>query len=113
MLSVIMPAYNEARNVDKTIRKSIDVLFKIGQDFEVILVDDGSKDDTYQKAVEVSKEYQNVRVLGYRPNMGKGYALKYGSRFAKGDLVLFLDAEDLPPSQIPLFLDYMRETRAD
>jgi glycosyltransferase involved in cell wall biosynthesis len=114
MLSVILPAYNESRNVSKTIRKSVDVLSQIGQDFEIVLVDDGSEDNTYQQAVEASKEYKNVRALGYHPNMGKGYALKYGSRFAQGDLVLFLDADlDIPASQIPQFLKYMQENRAD
>jgi glycosyltransferase involved in cell wall biosynthesis len=114
MLSVILPAYNESRNVHKTIKKSVDVLSRIGQDFEIILVDDGSQDNTYQIASEISREYRNVRVLGYQPNMGKGYALKYGSHFAQGDLVLFLDADlDIPASQIPQFLKNMRENGAD
>lgn len=114
MISVIMPAYNEAQNLSRTIEETTNMLERCGLEHEVIVVDDGSEDGTYEKALSIAKEHKNVRVFGYKENMGKGHALKHGYQFARGDLVLFLDADsDLPPSQTPKFLDYMGKNGAD
>lgn len=114
MISVIMPAYNEAQNLSSIIKETVITLEKCDLEYEVIVVDDGSKDGTYEKALSIAEEQKNVKVFGYKENMGKGHALKQGFQLVHGDLVLFLDADrDLPPSQIPKFLDYMRESGAD
>jgi len=114
MLSIIMPAYNEAENICRSIQESVKILEKTGLEYELILVDDGSEDDTYNKAVAVSQNYKNVKVFRYKENKGKGYALKYGFKYAKGNLIMFKDADlDLPSSQIPRFLDYMNTKQAD
>ena len=82
--------------------------------YEVIVVDDGSVDDTFDKASAVAAIDSNVKVLRYANNSGKGYALKYGFGSAKGDLVLFLDADsDLPPAQIPRFLNCLENGDSD
>ena len=114
MISVLVPAYNEAQNLSRTIEETVNILQRCGLEHEVIVVDDGSEDGTYEKALSIAKQHENVRTLGYKQNMGKGHALKHGFQFARGDLVLFLDADsDLPPSQIPKFLDYIGENGAD
>ena len=108
MLSVIVPAYNEAKKLSETIREAVDTLESSNLEHEVIIVDDGSKDDTYGKALSITEQYPTVRVFNYEQNQGKGYALEYGFQFVQGDLVLFLDADsELPPSQIPRFLQYL------
>ncbi len=82
--------------------------------YEVIVVDDGSVDDTYDKASSSAALTSNVRVFRYADNGGKGYALKYGFESARGDLVLFLDADsDLPPAQIPRFLNCLENGKSD
>ena len=114
MISVIMPAYNKVQNISSAIEDTVNALEKYGLEYEVIVVDDGSNDGTYDKVASVAKEHVSVKVFGYKENKGKGYALKYGFQFAQGDLVLFLDADsDLPPSQISLFLDRMVESNID
>ena len=114
MISVIIPAYNKVQNIRSCIEETMSTLEKCGLEYEVIAVDDGSKDGTYEKALSIAKEHVNVRAFGYEENMGKGHALKYGFQFARGDLIIFLDADlDLPPSQIPLFLERMRKSNAD
>ncbi len=114
MISVIMPAYNKVQNISSAIEDTVNTLEKYGLEYEVIVVDDGSNDGTYDKVASVAKEHVSVKVFSYKENKGKGYALKYGFQFAQGDLVLFLDADsDLPPSQIPLFLDRMVENNID
>ncbi len=114
MISIIMPAHNEAQNLSSTIGKTVTTVENRGLEYELIVVDDGSNDGTYEKALSIAEEQENVRVFGFKENMGKGHALKYGFQFAQGDLVLFLDADlDLSPSHIPIFLDYMRESGTD
>jgi glycosyltransferase involved in cell wall biosynthesis len=107
-LSVIVPAYNEAGSIVETIRNIEEALSRYEFGHELIIVDDGSTDETFDRASSVAKTRTGVRVLSYRDNNGKGHALKHGFQSAKGDLVLFLDADsDLPPSQVPLFLERM------
>ena len=114
MISVIMPAYNKVQNISSAIEDTVNALEKYGLEYEVIVVDDGSNDGTYDEVASVAKEHVSVKVFGYKENKGKGFALRYGFQFAQGDLVLFLDADsDLPPSQIPLFLDRMVENNID
>lgn len=107
-LSVIVPAYNEDGSISDTVRNIEEVLSKCKPDHELIIVDDGSTDETFQRASSAAKATASVTVLSYRDNNGKGHALKHGFQSAKGDYVLFLDADsDLPPSQIPVFLERM------
>lgn len=114
MLSVVVPAYNEAERIAETIKGVQIALREQGLEYEVIVVDDGSVDNTREQALSNAEARSNIKIFSYKSNMGKGYALKYGFQFAQGDLVLFLDADsDLPPSQIPRFLEYMANSNAD
>ena len=69
---MIVPAYNEAEGVVSTIREIQRTLEEQGIEYEVVVVDDGSEDDTFVKALAVAKESPNVRVFSYRKNSGKG-----------------------------------------
>jgi len=114
MLSIIVPAYNEAKKLPETIKEAVDTLESRHLKYEVIIVDDGSEDDTSEKALAIAEQYPTVRAFSYKKNRGKGYALKYGFQFVRGDPVLFLDADlELPPSQILRFLEYMPEDSVD
>ena len=114
-ISVLIPTFNEEERIITTINETIKVLNGLGNDYEVIIVDDGSKDDTYEI---VSKNLSNfndkVKIERYGKNIGKGYAIKYGFDFVTGDYILFLDADmDIHPNQINIFLDLMRKNDAD
>ncbi|MHB8276903.1 MAG: glycosyltransferase [Candidatus Humimicrobiaceae bacterium] len=114
-ISVLIPAFNEEERIITTINETIKVLNGLGNDYEVIIVDDGSKDDTYEI---VSKNLSNfngrVKIERYSKNIGKGYAIKYGFNFVTGDYILFLDADmDIHPDQMNIFLDLMRKNDAD
>jgi glycosyltransferase involved in cell wall biosynthesis len=114
MLSIIVPAYNEAKKLPETIKEVVDTLESRHLEYEVIIVDDGSKDDTLAKASSLAEQYPTVRVCGYKENRGKGYAIKHGFQFVQGDPVLFLDADlELPPSQIIRFLQYVSADSID
>ena len=88
-LSIVVPCYNESKDIAKNseiIKKHLET---IKQDYELILVNDGSKDNTK----EVIEAIPGVKALSYEPNRGKGGAVKYGIENATGEYVLFMDAD--------------------
>jgi glycosyltransferase involved in cell wall biosynthesis len=106
MLSVVVPAYMEGSKIAVNVGKLTDALSRIGTDYEVIVVNDGSTDDTYLQALTVAGPH--VKVFGYTPNMGKGFALRYGFQRSTGDPVTFIDADmELHPKEIGIFVKLM------
>ena len=114
-ISVVMPAYNEASHILRNVREVVDTLSGAGYDFEVIVVDDGSPDQTYREAMKyVGSDPRLVRVVHYDENIGKGNALMCGTWFARGDYIVFLDADmDLHPVQLPALFEILSKRRAD
>ena len=111
-ISVIVPAFNEQQSVVKSLRELAHALN--GCKYEIILVDDGSTDDTLAQARLVESENSHVRIVNYLPNHGKGYALKQGVAHSTGALVAFLDADsDLHPQQLLAFIDVLEHAQAD
>ena len=93
--SIIIPCYNESQDIVKNVDKIKDYLASKNLDYELLLVNDGSKDNTK----EVIESIPNVKALSYEPNRGKGAAIKYGIGNATGDYILFMDADlDNPAS---------------
>jgi glycosyltransferase involved in cell wall biosynthesis len=116
LLSVIVPAYNESAAIFHNLSEVIETLQRLGFDFEVILVDDGSVDQTFLHAAQLLGTYEGgkVRVVRYDVNQGKGNALMCGAGYANGDYIVFLDADmDLHPKQLPRFFEIMEATGAD
>lgn len=105
-VSVVVPAYNEGKNIRRNIKEFTATFTRLQLDYELIIVDDGSEDDTYQQASKALSE--RVKVFTYPENRGKGYALKYGVAHATGELVTFLDADmDIHPVQTSVLLEYI------
>lgn len=110
----MVPAHNEGAHIYGNIREIQRVFDEIGCRYELIVIDDGSKDETYENAQKATKGFSNIIVKRMRQNRGKGRALKYGFHFAKGDLVAFLDADlDLHPEQIQNLFKIMNEEEVD
>ncbi len=114
-ISVVIPAYNEARHIVGNLVEIVETLSNFDYDFEVIVVDDGSPDKTYLEAAKIlSTHPERVRVVHYDENRGKGNALICGTSFACGDYVVFLDADmDLHPAQVPVLFGVMDALEAD
>jgi glycosyltransferase involved in cell wall biosynthesis len=86
-----MPAYNEARCIGGSVADIASQFETICPDFEIIVVDDGSKDDTRRIAEELT--YDKMRVVGYDENQGKGHALKLGLYNATGQFAFLIDSD--------------------
>jgi glycosyltransferase involved in cell wall biosynthesis len=111
-LSVLVPAYNEERDVREALVRLVAVLDDIGLPYEVVVVSDGSTDDTVGEAERVGSPA--VRVLSYEPNRGKGHAIRHAWEHCSGRYVAFIDADlDLHPDGIRSLLALVRDGGAD
>jgi glycosyltransferase involved in cell wall biosynthesis len=104
-LSVVIPAYNEEDNVEPCYRELVTVLEGLGEPFEVIIVDDGSRDRTPEVLRRLGREDPRLRVLRLRRNAGQSAALDAGFRAARGRVVVTMDADlQNDPHDIPKLL---------
>lgn len=93
-LSVIIPAYNEEKNIEKTVRSIFDYLKNKNIEHEMIVVTDGSIDRTAAIARSLKNEVPTLELIEFEKNRGKGFAVKTGMLKAKGDFRLFTDADN-------------------
>jgi dolichol-phosphate mannosyltransferase len=113
-LSVIMPAFNEARNIGKSLTRTHEALKTIEPSFQIVAVDDGSSDGTGEVLEGLKPTLDRLTVVCLPSNRGKGEALRQGFARATGKRILFLDADmDLPPEQIGGFLHQLEVDGAD
>ena len=102
-ITVFFPCYNEQDNVARTVERTLEVLEKLNADFEVIIVDDGSTDNTGRIADEIAGRNNRVRVVHHHPNLGYGAALQSGFKAATKELVFYTDGDgqfdirEMPP----------------
>ena len=96
-ISIVIPAYNEEKSVGNVIEETIQVMDSLGCPYEIIVVDDGSTDGTYQAA----SKYK-ATVISYPINRGKGYAVRRGFERATGDIIVMIDSDGThTPKEIP------------
>jgi len=92
-ISLVIPAWNEAGALRSTCLEAASALSQVADDHEIILVDDGSTDETPEIAAEIARECRSLRVLQQQTNQGYGAALRTGFCSARHDLVAFTDAD--------------------
>lgn len=101
MLSIIIPSYNEERNIEKTFAVVTEVLEANGIDFEIIFINDGSSDSTWQKISALAHENDNVTSVDFSRNFGKESAIFAGLEIASGDACVLMDCDlQHPPETI-------------
>jgi len=107
-ITVFFPCYNEQDNVARTVERALEVLEKLNADFEVIIVDDGSTDNTGRIADEIAGRDNRVRVVRHHPNLGYGAALQSGFKAATKELVFYTDGDgQFDIREMPLLLPLM------
>src|SRR5258708_39423274 len=92
-LSLVIPAFNEEAGIAQAVAEADDTLSQIAADYEILIVDDGSRDRTFDAASDAARGRSNVRVLRHETNRGYGAALRTGVRAARCDRVAFTDAD--------------------
>ena len=113
-LSVVIPAYNEAERLGPHLGPVLAFLGERYPSYELILVNDGSTDETASAVERAITGERRARLISYAPNRGKGYAVRTGVAASRGDIVLFMDADLATPlDEIPDILGVLEETRAD
>lgn len=113
-LSVVMPAYNEGSHIYDNLMKTSTQLAVFANNYEIILVNDGSLDNTEEEARRAAKTDSHIRVISYSPNRGKGGAIREGILNAIGEYIAFCDADlDLSPAQLRGFLYELEAQDAD
>ncbi len=110
-LSLIVPMYNESARIAEPLREMAAYLGAQAFDTELVLVDDGSTDDTVEIVTREAETLEvPVRLICYEVNRGKGYALKVGFEHAKGERLVFSDCDlSTPIEELPRFLDALED----
>ncbi len=109
-ISVFFPCYNEQENVGPTVERAIVVLEKLNADFDIIIVDDGSSDDTGKIAADIADRDDRVKVVHHPHNLGYGAALQSGFEAATKELVFYTDGDgQFDISEMPPLLELMAQ----
>jgi len=109
-LSVIIPAYNEERRITKTLLSIDGYLKRQTYDYEILVVNDGSEDETVGVLERLKTKISNLAIIDDKRNQGKGHAVRHGLLAASGDVRLFTDADSSTPiEEIEKFLPYFKE----
>jgi len=109
-LSVIIPVYNERENISYLYENLNKVLPTLGKKYEVILIDDGSTDGTFNELVKIHEQNSNYKIVKFRKNFGQTPAMSAGFDYANGEIIITLDADlQNDPKDIPLLIEKMNE----
>jgi dolichyl-phosphate beta-glucosyltransferase len=102
VLSIVVPAYNESGRLPGSLRRMRQHFDALGEAYEVIVVDDGSGDDTYAQSLDLAADWPQLTVLQFDRNRGKGAAVREGMLHARGEHRLFSDADlSTPLDELP------------
>ncbi|APG25734.1 dolichyl-phosphate beta-glucosyltransferase [Syntrophotalea acetylenica] len=113
MISIVVPAYNEEKRLQLTLPALFNQIKEYFSRFEIVVVDDGSTDRTADIVMSFARKHERVRLIRYEQNRGKGCAVRTGVLAAKGDLILFSDADLSTAFEEVLKLREALETGAD
>ena len=113
-LSVVIPLLNEQNSLEELVVKISSVVKKLELDYEIILIDDGSKDDSWKSIIEITSSNKNVKALRFLKNYGKSQALSAGFKASKGDVIITMDADlQDDPNEIPELYRLVKEEKFD
>ncbi len=113
-LSVFFPAYNEEGNITATINNAARILPKVAEEYEILVVNDGSRDQTGARVKALMKKYKFLRLVTHDPNRGYGGSLKTGFAKTKYDPVVFTDSDgQFDFTEVAKFKDALGSTKAD
>ena len=109
-LSIIIPAYNEEKNVVILYSQLKQVLKRLKKDYEIIFIDDGSNDNTLSNLIGINKKDKKLKMIKLRKNFGQSAAMDAGFKLAKGDFIMAMDSDlQNDPEDIPRLIKKINE----
>ena len=109
-ISVVMPVYNEAKNIPILMGELTDVFTGLALDYEIIAVNDGSKDKSLEVLKDLASKDNNIKLIDFRVNLGQTAALSAGIDHAMGDLIIPIDSDlENDPCDIPKLIAKINE----
>ncbi|MGN0435190.1 MAG: glycosyltransferase family 2 protein [Wujia sp.] len=113
-LCVIMPAYNESKNIKSNLLYTSKTIGSFINNYQIIAVNDGSSDNTLDGIKEAASADSRIKYISYNRNRGKGYAISTGVKHADAEYIAFLDSDlELSPIMLRYFLKALQATGAD
>ena len=113
-ISMIVPCYKAETFIVSSLTHVDAQMRRLTRDYEIICVVDGKVDNTFDLASNLAKKLRNIRVVSYLKNRGKGYAVRYGMKLAKGKCVGFIDAGgEIDPASLVELVKIFNEKKAD
>ncbi|MBD3232223.1 MAG: glycosyltransferase [candidate division Zixibacteria bacterium] len=111
-ISIVLPAHDEEENIIEAIKRAIDIVAQLPfEDYEVIVIDDGSSDRTAELVNALQDENPKIELIEHSDNIGYGASLKSGLRAANGDIVFFTDADlQFDMNELPEFITALSNT---
>jgi len=110
IVSIVIPVFREGAHLSETIKRIAGVLDSTGESYEILLVDDGSPDNTWEEIIKQTKRFNQVRGIRLSRNFGKEAALAAGLENVSGAAVLVMDGDlQHPPDLIPVMIRHWRE----
>jgi glycosyltransferase involved in cell wall biosynthesis len=104
-ISVVVPIFNEEDSIDMLVSRLEEALMSTGRTYEVVLVDDGSKDNSWDRMVALAKIHPGLHLIRFRRNFGQTAAMSAGFNEARGQVIITMDADlQNDPSDIPILL---------
>jgi glycosyltransferase involved in cell wall biosynthesis len=108
--SIVVPFYNEQENIPPLYMKLTEVMDSLGEPYELVFVDDGSRDNTFKVLSEIYEHDRRVNLVRLRRNFGQTAGLKAGFDFARGEIIISMDGDlQHDPEEIPRFLEKIEE----
>jgi glycosyltransferase involved in cell wall biosynthesis len=108
--SIVVPFFNEQENIPALYMKLTEIMDAIGEPYELVFVDDGSRDNSFRVLSEIFEHDRRVNLIRLRRNFGQTAALKAGFDFARGSVIISMDGDlQHDPEEIPRFLEKMEE----
>lgn len=109
-ISVVIPVYNEEKNIAEVYRKTVAVLVHLNILFEIIFIDDGSLDKTFKILKELAKEDRQLKIIRFSKNTGQIYAILEAFRRTQGEVIIVMDGDlQNNPADIPRLLEKIEE----
>jgi glycosyltransferase involved in cell wall biosynthesis len=109
-ISIIIPVFNEEKNIVLLSRLITEKMDSVRKEYEVLFIDDGSKDGTFEELAKIAKDNRRVKIISFRRNFGQTAAMMAGFDHARGEIIVALDGDlQNDPGDIPRLLEKLEE----